>query len=38
MPRVFSEGRELVFKCVECDVVHCADRNYFEDYHAKTNF
>ena len=26
--------REVVFKCVKCDVALCADRNYFEDYHT----
>jgi len=30
--------REVVFKCVKCDVALCADRNCFEDYHTKTNF
>ena len=29
--------REVVFKCVKCDVALCADRNCFEDYHTKTN-
>ena len=30
--------REVVFKCVKCDVVLCVDWNCFEDYHTKTNF
>jgi len=30
--------REVVFKCVKCDVALCADQNCFEDYHTKTNF
>ena len=38
MPRVFRERREVMFRCVKCDVALCADRSCFEDYHTKTNF